>query len=333
MSRIALVLALVVALPGCPAGRSSPPARSSAEMTRVGDAPSWFVARGRRGGTFAAIDEAIVELRADGPATVRSVAGPDLAFCVIGPSEAVVIVGDRIEHLAGGSVVGTWSTLDATGGVLLPSFCAATGADDIWVATTSPLSLHRWDGAAWSAAGTMGDPFERTDDLAVTARYVWTRRVDGVYRHERAGGAAERVAATSLDYGTPELYPVDDTRVAIFSRYGSLSLVSDDGTETRIDPGDASSVAFGADGAVLLGVSATDGRSESSFGGSTTTYFPDWAQAIVRRVHGADDAELAHATRVYDGATAAYGDLDVTVFAVGDRALVAWGPELWITAR
>lgn len=306
MSRTLVALMfLVSALAGC-SSPPAPPSRSSAPL-RVVDGPSVYeTSFASRDGVTIAYDATsgqISSLDRMGAHALRSVARDGLGVCVLGAGEVAVItpelvqVGEATTPVA--EVLGEGADLET----LYWAGCSGTSADDVWVVMADRLA--HFDGAEWTRTSLEG--LVPWAGVVATDRFVYLRLEDGVYRQAREGGELELVRAAAYE---TSLHDVDATHAGIVvhdmyeAPYEAL-LIADDDSRASYDLESLTSelggtgsfaidVVFDGTQGLYLSLLDSEGRSETSFGGSTTRYYPDWIQVTLFQVEGATVRELGH---------------------------------------
>ena len=327
MSRTFVALMLLVSvLAGC-SSPPAPPARSSARL-RVVDGPIVYdTSFATRGGVSIAYDAGsgqVSSLDAAGAHALGSAARDGLAVCVLGAGEFAVVTPELVqlgevstplsEVFGAGAAPGYWAG------------CSGTSADDVWVVMADRLA--HFDGATWSSEIIEG--LVPRAGVVATERFVYLRLEDGVYRQAGEGGELELVRAAAHE---TELRDVDATHAGLVLRdmydapYEAL-LIADDDSRASYDLESLTSelggalsyeldVAFDGTAGLYLSLLDSDGRSETSFGGSTTRYYPDWIQVTLFRVEGTRAQELGHHDEIPPEGTTGHGSARMLVTPEG----------------
>jgi hypothetical protein len=342
MKSIAM-LCLLVAV-GCD-DRTSPPVRTSPEVSVIGDS-AWLggSVRSRGGVTFG------LELYTSGVPLERYDAGGGRttvyasvertvhAFCVIDEDAGAVAIerdegGTAIEIFEAGAVIETRSLSDVLGRVTdaFRAACAARSTDDVWVfaqydATPGTGSLAHWDGVEWTRE-EVEIPYIVSRSIAVTDGHVWLANGNTIVRRPLAGGAFETIDVDG------QIVSSSGGRIVVLQDLFDPpeARVLDDASATpRLVGGNAATAVLDGSGEIWTASIESDGESRTSFGGSTTTYYPWWVQLVVA---DANDAEVAHGTIVIPDEDSDYDLLHPVFVTAGAEVALIWRRDVYLVPR
>lgn len=331
-----LLFVSLLTLAGCAA--PAPPARTSPALEPLEIAALDGVRVSSRGGVSLAWhgeSGSVLAIDADGMRDLYTGVDRTLTACVIAEHRGVRVAEHMIEIFDGDAVHHAIGIDEAFGGpidVVQPR-CSALSLDEVWIQIGSRLA--HWDGEGWSAE-TLELELPWAAGLSVTEQHLYVNAADGVYRRPRSGGAFELVAPGGYDRIVRD---VDASRagVLVVDMYDFVlraEVLGDDGERTvlTVDGATAGYVSseqarFDRTGALWAGVLLTEGETETSFGGSTSFYFPDWYQVIAYRTDAAGTlVELGHHDHVYE--TREVGPEPLLVIPAGEGALFGFRDEL-----
>ena len=321
-----------LATAGC--GRPTAPPRDSPELVAFGESGEIWASHFDRGVTLMTLRDEIdapqrvVRLTTSGFEELRVSPEAVTNICAISERAGVLIGETNILIFDGAADVVSSPIGDVVGdGVAdYEIACAGRATDDVWVlgSRDTDLVLAHWDGSIWEREepDLAAPPFE---GIAVTNGYLWITAEPGIMRRPIDGrGAFEMVSDTSA-----WLYAVDDTTVLEDDDYFDAILYHDDGTsevlERPTDPGD---VVVTPDGSRYQVEIDTDGETITSFGGSSSAYYPYWASLVVRDATDGSSVELGHFSENYrEGSDATLPSM--WAYPVGNEVVVVWGASLY----
>ncbi len=335
------LVVLALSLAACE-GRFAPPDRDSPALTPATTETYAAIVRTRDGVTLLAASLRDPILRVDpGGALVEVWPPPSSGDAILGFDDFCPLGAQSLAVVRDGEAGTVVEIVGASGSQPTPltdvvdftpqyygHLCAGTGPDDVWVLVNPedserPYALAHFDGAAWSAEDvSFGDRTSLDPWMAATASGLWigdTRlAVYRTYGDATFGApitAVGRAAATAGD------------RVLLVPAYeGSVATLLEGGASAGTLGPTALGGTLLADGTVRLLNVESEGESQTSLGGSSTVYYPHWAQVVVT---DADGVELGHATRVVEEGEQASEALEAHGVAVGDDYLVLWNARLY----